>query len=195
EERLRVSLSAAPLVVFNQDTRLRYTWVHNPTKPITLQQAMQGDDRDLFPPEDAARLMSLKRQVIQTGVGIHEIVRVRIGGEVQWFDLKVEPLRNTQGEVVGITGAGWNVTRQRQVEDEQRVLAEAGAALMHAAPSYDRTLAALADLVVRELADWCIVDVVDGPHVRRLRVTCSDPAKASLATSVEELQIDRERPH
>lgn len=86
-----------------------------------------------------------------------------------------------------------DITEQKRIEDEQRFLAEFGAALMTTAPDYEATLAELARLAVRELADWCVVDVVVGGELRRLKVTASDPSGAELAAALERARLDRHR--
>jgi len=74
-------------------------------------------------------------------------------------------------------------------------LAEAGAVLA-ASLDYDQTLAALADLVVRDFADWCMVDVVDEHGViTRLKVVAEDPSKADLCAMLERIPIDRDGPY
>ena len=56
EERFRVALIHSPIMVFNQDTALRYTWVHNQSV-LQMDQDMLGKtDGELFPAEEADRL-------------------------------------------------------------------------------------------------------------------------------------------
>jgi signal transduction histidine kinase len=77
----------------------------------------------------------------------------------------------------------------------QQVLAEAGAALA-ASLDYQETLATVAHLVVRDFADWCLVEVIDeDEQIRRRKVVARDPSKADLCAILEHLTIDRERPH
>ena len=72
-----------------------------------------------------------------------------------------------------------DITEQKRIEREQRFLAEVGSALATTL-DYEETLSSIAELAVRELADLCIVDVVeDDGEVRRLKVLSRDPSKAS----------------
>ncbi|MBA3717488.1 MAG: GAF domain-containing protein [Actinobacteria bacterium] len=60
-------------------------------------------------------------------------------------------------------------------------LAEASAVL-GSSLDYETTLASVARLAVPELADWCVIDVVDdGGSVRRVASVCANPAHDSLA--------------
>jgi PAS domain S-box-containing protein len=112
EERLRVALGAAPLVVFNQDRDLRYTWIHNPGPGFSAEQVIGKTDADLLPEEDAAALTALKQRVLDSGQGARQHVRTTIGGKPSVYDLSVEPLRDACGAVVGITCACMDVTGQ-----------------------------------------------------------------------------------
>ena len=71
-----------------------------------------------------------------------------------------------------------DVTERKRVEIEQKFLADVGAVLASTL-DYDETLTNIAQLAVRDLADFCVVDVVDEEGVtRRLRVLSRDPSKA-----------------
>ena len=59
-------------------------------------------------------------------------------------------------------------------ERRLRFVAEAGEVL-GSSLDYAATLAAVARLVVGELADWCIVDVVEDTAIRRVSVAATDP--------------------
>jgi PAS domain S-box-containing protein len=86
-----------------------------------------------------------------------------------------------------------DVTEREQLEREQAILGEVGVALA-ATLDYDQTLATVAEIAVRDLADWCIVEVVEpGDGLRRLKVVSADPAKADVAERLETVQPERER--
>ncbi|MDP8923991.1 MAG: GAF domain-containing protein, partial [Chloroflexota bacterium] len=70
-------------------------------------------------------------------------------------------------------------------------LAEASRALA-ASLDYEATLAAVAQLAVPRLADYCVVDVVDANgQVRRVATAHADPAKASLVAALCDYPPDR----
>jgi signal transduction histidine kinase/PAS domain-containing protein len=195
EERLSVALRASPAVVFNQDPQLRYTWIHNPKDPFHVDQVLGRTDFDLLLTEEAEQLAMLKRSVLESASGVRKIMRTTIAGDELYFDLTIEPLHDHTGTVVGITGAAWDVTEQRRIEHEQRFLAEAGSILAGSTPDYEQTLSELAGVAVRELADWCLIDVVEAGEVRRVKVACSDPARSMVAAELENTPIERRRPH
>ncbi|WP_281316879.1 ATP-binding sensor histidine kinase [Polyangium sp. y55x31] len=63
-------------------------------------------------------------------------------------------------------------------------IAEAGAVLSESL-DYQETLACLAQLCVRSISDWCVIDIVEGGEIRRIAGAHKDPTKGPL---VEEFQ-------
>ena len=71
-------------------------------------------------------------------------------------------------------------------ESQVRFLAEADSVLNESL-DYDTTLASLARLAVPQVADWCIVDIVEGAEIRRVAVAAADEEKQR---ALEGLQRD-----
>ncbi len=107
EEPMRIALTASPVVVFNQDGKLRYTWVYNPHSGFVDEQVIGKTDADLLPEEDAARLTTMKRAVLESGEGGRQQVRTTIKGRPFFYDLTVEPLRNTAAKSSGSLALAW----------------------------------------------------------------------------------------
>jgi signal transduction histidine kinase len=70
-------------------------------------------------------------------------------------------------------------------ESQVRFLAEAGGVLGELL-DFDATLEALARLAVPRIADWCIVDVVDGAEIRRVAVAADDERKQRALEELRE---------
>ncbi|MBI5667670.1 MAG: PAS domain-containing protein [Chloroflexi bacterium] len=118
-ERFRIALQNSPIVVFNQDTDLRYTWVYNPALGLTAEDVIGKRDHDLFEDEDDVRhLVAAKQQVLATGQGLRREVSVRVGERQYWFDMTIEPLRDERGQIIGITCATADITRQKEMEQK-----------------------------------------------------------------------------
>jgi predicted ATPase/signal transduction histidine kinase len=71
-----------------------------------------------------------------------------------------------------------------KAERRSAFLAEAGA-LLAGSLDHEETLVRLSQLCVRSLADWCLIDLLDGRLIRRIAGAHADPAKAPV---VEELR-------
>jgi signal transduction histidine kinase len=104
-------------MVFNQDTDLRYTWVHNEAVMQADQEMMGRTDAELFPAEEADRLTQIKARVLVTGTGLRQEIS-RTAGQKHIFDLTVEPVRDPAGPITGITGAAMEITERKRLEEE-----------------------------------------------------------------------------
>ena len=116
-ERFRTALEASPVVVFNQDRELRYTWIHNPALGYRADDVLGKRDIHLFErAEDAAATEAVKRRVIETGRGERVEVVLHHQGEAHDYDLTVQPLRDAAGAIAGVTCAAVDVTERRRHE-------------------------------------------------------------------------------
>ena len=117
EERFRVALNHSPITVFHQDRDLRYTWIYNPQ--LYWQDEVIGKtDEEILGNKKSAGLMDLKRRVLQTGLPVREEVLVPKNGTRFAFDMSLEPLFDSAGNIVGITGACMDVVRLRELADQ-----------------------------------------------------------------------------
>jgi PAS domain S-box-containing protein len=119
EERLRVALQNAPISVFNQDHELKYTWIYNPAL-YNLSEMLGKHDRDYLPTEDAETLTAIKQRVLDTGIGIREEIKITRDAATHYYDLTVEPLRDADNTIVGITCAAVDISKPKQAEIDLR---------------------------------------------------------------------------
>ena len=124
EERFRVALKSSPTVVFNQDLELRYTWINSPVLAWAAQDYIGKTDAEIVGGEDGAGLTAIKQGVLRDGIGTRTEVAVTFQGETHYYDLTVEPLRNDQGTVVGITCSATDVTPLKRAAVELERLNE-----------------------------------------------------------------------
>jgi len=126
------------------------------------------------------------------GHGGLEIVGLRRNGEEFFADGALSKLEIDGRKVM--TVAMRDITAQKRVEREQRLLAEMGT-VFASTLDYEQTLTNIARLAVRELADVCIVDEIDGGKVRRLKVVSRDPRQEPACEALRAIPLDRARPH
>src|SRR5262249_56356535 len=92
---------------------LRYTWVY-PQDPAFPEHNIGRSDDELLPDGGGPELMHLKWQVIDTGRGTRQTVRVALPAGERYYDLLVEPRDDPTGRVVGVGGAALDVTARKQ---------------------------------------------------------------------------------
>jgi PAS domain S-box-containing protein len=115
EERFKLAVSGAPLTLFEQDLDLRYRWLY-PQRVEFAESTIGHSDAELTTGEDAKVLMRLKHEVIKRGVPIREEIRATLPAEVRWYDLVIEPKRDSDGNIVGVAGAAFDITDRKQAE-------------------------------------------------------------------------------
>lgn len=122
EQRFHVALKNSPIVVFNQDRHLRYTWIVSPVLAWETQGWLGRTDAEIIGGEEGARLTAIKQGVLESGVGSRTETTVTFKGETHYFDLTVEPLLDTRGAVIGITCACTDVTPLKHAAAERERL-------------------------------------------------------------------------
>ena len=111
EERFRVALKTSPVVVFNQDHELRYTWINSPVLGWAVQGYVGHTDREIVGGQEGDRLTAIK-QGTRTGT------TVTFQGETHYYDLTVEPLRDAHGVIAGVTCSAVDITAVKQAAVE-----------------------------------------------------------------------------
>jgi PAS domain S-box-containing protein len=99
------------------------------------------------------------------------------------------------GRVLGMGTIIRDISEIRRVESQLRFLAEVGA-LLGASLEYEDTLVNIAQVACRDLADLCIIDVVqeDG-KAARLKVMGRDPSLAELCDLFMRVPLEGNRPY
>ena len=120
----------------------------------------------------------------------------RITGELRWEVLKSAPLHDPNGRRVAAVTIIEDITRERLAKLRDRFMARASETFMTSL-DYQETLRNVAWLAVPEIADWCVVALVDERGDRQqLAVAHRDPEKLELAQRLRRYQpeqLDRER--
>ena len=116
QERLRTALRMTPIWVFEQDTRLHYTWLQNAE---TQGNAGGATDYDLMERSDEAeRVVAIKARVLATGQPETVEVTAHVAGVARQHRLHLEPIRDEHGRVRGLRGAILDIGQARP-EDPQ----------------------------------------------------------------------------
>ena len=125
EERFRAVAANTPDHILMQDRDLRYQMVTNPQLGLTEADMVGRTDQDFLEPEDARKLMEIKRRVIDTGKPVSLETPLRNAkGEMEYFEGTYVPKVDSAGKAVGIIGYFRNITQRKQAEDNLRRHAE-----------------------------------------------------------------------
>lgn len=138
EEKFRLISENSPDHNIIQDYNLRYVWVLNPQLGLTSEDMVGKTDYDILSKDDADRLTSIKRQVLETGETIAStIVLVSRQGKTEYFDGVYLPKYNNEGKIDGLMGYFRNITERKQAE----------MALRESHDRFEATIASLDDAV------------------------------------------------
>jgi len=86
-----------------------------------------------------------------------------------------------------------DITEQKRAENEQRFLADVGS-VVASTLDFDDTLTNIAQIVVRDIADFCVVDAVEsGGRITRLKAMSRDPMNQWVCDSLMKVVLDRNR--
>ena len=124
EERLKIALKNAPLVLYTIDRDLRYTWIHRAPMDFNATVLLGRRDDELALYHDAQELADLERSVLDTSQGVRKEIWLQADGQRKAYDMTIEPLRNESNEVIGLTVAGVDVTQSRMLVAERERLLE-----------------------------------------------------------------------
>jgi PAS domain S-box-containing protein len=104
----------------------------------------------------------------------------RADGEYRWILDTGVPRFLADGAFAGFVGSAIDITERRESEEQLRFLADAGS-ILASSLDYERTLQQVVRLAVPVLADYCVLDLVDGATVRRVAAAHADPALEATA--------------
>jgi PAS domain S-box-containing protein len=112
-------------------------------------------------------------------------------GERRLIDWSSAMAKGPDGQPDYLITIGLERTESEQAESRDReFLAELGAALADTV-DYGETLSRIASLMVRDLADLCIVDLIDrGGTLRRMKVRHRDPRNTTLCEAFQRLPVE-----
>ena len=114
--------------------------------------------------------------------------RIRATGEQRWSLVHATPVLDAAGRVSQVVNIFRDVTAERRGEMAQRLLAEA-AAVLSSTLDVDEAARRLARICVPELADYCVVDLLEADgQIRAGAIAHSQPERLALAMRARALR-------
>ncbi len=120
-----------PDTIFFKDTASRFTRINKAAARLLgirePEEALGRTDVDFFPAELAREFRAEEEKLVKTGqplIGKIEKVE-RADGQITWFSCTEAPIKNNEGQVIGIAGISRDITESKRAE---QALTEAKAA-------------------------------------------------------------------
>lgn len=120
--RYEIALRGSHVTVFTQDRDLRYTSISNAFLGRRVDQIVGLTDDDVVPVSDRPAIVKLKRQALSIGEPIDAELRLKGPAASRWYDFHIEPLRDAEGRVAGLTCAAVDITERKAGEEHLRLL-------------------------------------------------------------------------
>jgi PAS domain S-box-containing protein len=126
---LRTFMEAVPGVVYAKDRAGRLVLGNAGTAALLGRSPSEfigrTDAELLADPEQAAAIMATDRRIMETGQleQLEEEVRLADGSPAYWLSTK-SPLRNADGEVIGLIGSSLDITERKREQERARNEAE-----------------------------------------------------------------------
>jgi signal transduction histidine kinase len=185
-EQLRTILDGTNITVMAVDRDLRYTWIQNPQSGFRAEDVVGKRDDEIFPPDVAKPFIEIKQEVLAKGISVRRELKLAWKGIFERYDTRAKPLRNHEGDVIGVMIVTINISERVHDEERTTFLAEASQ-LLSASLDYETTLQQVAKSMVPRLADWCSVDILtEAGEIEQVAVAHVDPAKVKWARSWRE---------
>ncbi len=173
EERnlLRAIIDAVPNFIYVKDRDHRfslcnraYAEYHGNGDPVAL---IGKTDADLFLPHDAARFLEQDEQILESGISLSDLETeyLQVGSRHNWTLTNKVPLRNLDGEVIGVLGVTHDVTAIKMHEEALRI----------SETRYRTTISAMSEGIVMQDADGVIQ-------------VCNAAASTILGLSMDEMR-------
>jgi PAS domain S-box-containing protein len=202
EARFAGIVSTASDAILSIDEAQRITFFNQGAEDIFgyTQEELLGAPLDVLIPERLREAHRIQVQEYASETPSSRMARGRLqllaqrkGGEEFPAEVSISKMESAGQQV--LTFVLRDMTERKRMEDEQRLLAEAGL-ILTSSLEYEATLTNVARLAVRSLADYCALDILeeDG-RVRRLAVAAADKSNSALADALQFYAIDHSQPH
>jgi len=112
QRHLLETLSNSPTCMFGHDRELRYTWSYAFASVFGCEsERLKGStDVEVFGAKAARELVAFKRSVLETRAAARRRIGMTFGTKRCFYDVFVEPTRDTTGEITGLSCVATDVT-------------------------------------------------------------------------------------
>lgn len=190
EARYRYLADSLPLIVWTArpDGYLDYynrRWFDY--TGLTIEQTEGWGWQPVLHPEDVERCLRQWSKAIETGQAYEIEYRFRRAsdGAYRWHLGRAVPMRDDSGEIIKWLGTATDIDDRKRAEESLLFIAEASE-MLATSLDYQTTLANVAQLSVPQLADWCVVHMVeeDNGNAQQLAAAHGEESKLELLREI-----------
>ncbi len=123
EARYRTLVENIPQKIFMKDRDLRWVSINqNLARDFGFrpEEVVGKVNADLFPPELAAKYHADDVRILETGKTEELEERYMLEGRETWVNTIKTPVRDANGEIVGVLGVFWDITERKRAEESLR---------------------------------------------------------------------------
>jgi len=148
-DRFNVALRGADIVVFAQDRQRRLTWISE-SATHRGQELLGRRDEELLPEGWSDEAIAIKERAMASGHAQEAELKVGVDEAARYFRLRIEPVRDLRGDVIGLLGVSSDITSLKQSEQRNAFLVRE---LAHRSKNLLSVVQAIATETVRSGAD------------------------------------------
>jgi len=120
ENRFRTAIESTGNIVAAFDTEFRMTWLYDPRNELMTPDFIGKRDDELPDRPYFSELRELNRKVCATGHEVSRDLTVQlINGRSRFYVLIATPLKNPNGEIIGVITVASDKTHRKEVEWKQ----------------------------------------------------------------------------
>ncbi|MBA3617265.1 MAG: PAS domain S-box protein, partial [Rubrobacteraceae bacterium] len=213
EERFRATFEHAAIGAAQVGIEGRWLRVNRRLCEIVgyeREELLERTFQDITHPDDLDEDLALVRRLLEDELQTYTVEKryLRKGGPEVWVNLTVSLVRDSSGEPAYFIAVVEDISERKKTEEERdlllvreqlaraeavearrrlALLAAAGPALSSASLDYEKTLERITRLLVPELADWCLLDIVeDGGSLNQLAAAHAEDGKENLLSRLRE---------
>ena len=109
-DSLRETMRQLGIVVAEVDKDLRYVWIDNPHPDFTPEMAIGKRDDELIPKGEAAELIALKQEILDTGQSAKRVLKFDRSDGTHIYLVDGHPIVDARGRTEGVVTLGFEIT-------------------------------------------------------------------------------------
>ncbi len=104
------------MVIAYCNLNLEYVWIFNPHEDFESMNILGKRDDEIANNKGTKELMAFKQEIIDTGMKMRKKIHFPLSGGENTYDVYGEPIRDKNGEVIGVITISLDVTKRNKAK-------------------------------------------------------------------------------